>query len=139
MFSNPVITAVDLKLEDEYSKEIHTILVKDEMKAARKGALEGEVVSTKCKNSINVMVYHTTYISKYQKTVRRRKKIMAHDPLETAKLGDYVRIIPSRPYSKKKRHILMDVIRQAKIVDFDSIAKDNSKVDTSVDEVAAKL
>ena len=104
-------------------------------RAERKGSLEGEVVSTKCKNSINVMVYHTTYISKYQKTVRRRKKIMAHDPEETAKLGDYVRIIPSRPYSKKKRHILIDVIREAKIVDDESTISNTSDSVTNVEAV----
>ena len=67
------------------------------------------------------MVYHNVYMSKYQKTIRRRKKIMAHDVDETAKIGDYVCIVPSRPYSARKRHILKDVIRRARIVDFSDL------------------
>jgi len=115
------VSAVDVELEKEYSKEIDILLEKERERAERRGALEGEVVSTKTSKTVNVMVYHTVYISKYQKTIRRRKKIMAHDAEETAKIGDFVRIVPSRPYSKRKRHILKDVVRRAKIVDFSDL------------------
>eukprot|EP00607_Mallomonas_marina_P007461 CAMPEP_0182416766 /NCGR_PEP_ID=MMETSP1167-20130531/1124_1 /TAXON_ID=2988 /ORGANISM="Mallomonas Sp, Strain CCMP3275" /LENGTH=46 /DNA_ID= /DNA_START= /DNA_END= /DNA_ORIENTATION= len=43
---------------------------------------------------------------------------MAHDENEEAKDGDYVRITPCRPMSRKKRHSLIDIIRKAVIVDF---------------------
>ncbi len=41
---------------------------------------------------------------------------MLNKIIHLAKVGDYVRIIPSRPYSAIKRHILKDVIRKAKII-----------------------
>jgi small subunit ribosomal protein S17 len=103
------------------------LLEKERERAERRGALEGEVVSAKTSKTVNVMVYHTVYISKYQKTIRRRKKIMAHDAEETAKIGDFVRIVPSRPYSKRKRHILKDIVRRAKIVDFSDLGAEKSE------------
>ena len=135
-------TVADPQLEQEYQSEIDTILENEREKLARRGALEGEVVSTKNTKTINVMVTHTTYISKYQKHMRRRKKIMAHDDTELAKLGDFVRIIPSRPYSRRKRHILKDIVRRAKIVDFSNISttakKDEAATEATVVAVVAE-
>lgn len=124
-------STVDVELEKEYSKEIDVLLAKEKERAERRGALEGEVVSTKTSKTVNVMVYHTVYISKYQKTIRRRKKIMAHDAENSAKIGDFVRIVPSRPYSKRKRHILKDIVRRAKIVDFSDLS-DNKEVEATM-------
>jgi len=37
---------------------------------------------------------------------------MAHDENEIGKPGDLVRIIPCRPYSRRKRHIIKDIIKK---------------------------
>jgi small subunit ribosomal protein S17 len=43
----------------------------------------------------------------------RRKKFYAHDEQQTAKVGDTVRIIESRPLSRLKRWTLGEVVRRA--------------------------
>ena len=52
---------------------------------------------------------HTTY----KRVIRRRKKYLVHDGENTLKIGDRVRIIETRPLSKKKRWRLLDVIDRA--------------------------
>jgi small subunit ribosomal protein S17 len=49
----------------------------------------------------------------YGKTERRTSKFVAHDEENTAKVGDRVAIIESRPLSKRKRWVVTRVIRKA--------------------------
>jgi small subunit ribosomal protein S17 len=49
----------------------------------------------------------------YKRIVTKRAKFYAHDENKTAKLGDTVRIVESRPLSKLKRWTLTEVIRKA--------------------------
>ena len=107
----------NLSIEAEYQKEIDNILKSYTFRSERKQALVGKVVSTKCLKSINVLVSHMKYVPKYDKLVRRHRKIMAHDENSTGEMGDLVRIVPSRPMSAKKRHILRDIIRKAPKLD----------------------
>lgn len=44
---------------------------------------------------------------------------MAHDELEEAKMGDTVRVIPSRPMSKMKRHKLIDILKREPRLSFE--------------------
>ena len=108
---DPTSNTDDLELE--YKPEIDYVLKTAEEKKKRKQALVGIVTSTKCLKSITVQVYHETLISKYQKVVTRRRKVMAHDENKLCNEGDLVRIVPCRPMSKKKRHVIMDIIRKA--------------------------
>jgi small subunit ribosomal protein S17 len=39
----------------------------------------------------------------YKKFIRKSKKYLAHDELNEAKIGETVRIIESRPLSRRKR------------------------------------
>jgi len=39
----------------------------------------------------------------YQKYVRKRTRFMAHDESNALKIGDRVRIVESRPLSRRKR------------------------------------
>lgn len=55
------------------------------------------------------------YFPKYDKSVSRRKKFMAHDENCESKLGDIVRIVPCRPMSTRKRHALIDILRRPKL------------------------
>jgi small subunit ribosomal protein S17 len=83
----------------------------------RRQAKIGEVISTKCAKTINVEIKHMKYLPKYNAFLPRHRRIMAHDEEEKAKLGDIVRIVPCRPRSRTKRHILMDIIRRPKEAD----------------------
>lgn len=73
----------------------------------------GVVVSDKMQKSIVVEVTRTKQHPLYKKYIRVRKKFMAHDELEQAHIGDYVRIEESRPLSRRKRWVLREVLRQA--------------------------
>jgi small subunit ribosomal protein S17 len=49
----------------------------------------------------------------YKRIIAKKKKFYAHDEERTAKLGDVVRIVESRPLSKLKRWRLDEIIRRA--------------------------
>lgn len=70
----------------------------------------GKVVSDKMQKTIVVMVERTVKHSKYGKIVRRRSKLHAHDENQMGKIGNTVRIRESRPYSKTKTWVLVEVI-----------------------------
>jgi len=73
----------------------------------------GEVVSTKMAKTIVVEVSRRVPHPLYKRIVSHRKKFYAHDEDGTAKLGDVVRIIESRPLSRLKRWRLLEVVRRA--------------------------
>ena len=51
---------------------------------------------------------------RYGKTVQRTKKLYVHDQENTAKVGDRVRVVETRPLSKLKRWRLADVLERAR-------------------------
>ncbi|MCZ2075058.1 MAG: 30S ribosomal protein S17 [Bryobacterales bacterium] len=73
----------------------------------------GQVVSTKMQKTIVVEVTRRVPHPLYKRIVTRRKKFYAHDEEQTARPGDIVRIIESRPLSKLKRWNLAEVVRRA--------------------------
>jgi small subunit ribosomal protein S17 len=73
----------------------------------------GEVVSTRMQKTIVVEVSRRVPHRLYKRIVGRRKKFYAHDEEGTAKTGDVVRIIESRPLSKLKKWRLVEVLRRA--------------------------
>jgi small subunit ribosomal protein S17 len=71
----------------------------------------GEVVSVK--NAKTIIVETTTRVPhpRFRKIVKQVKRFHAHDESTTAKLGDTVLIMESRPISKLKRWRLVSVIK----------------------------
>jgi len=69
--------------------------------------LVGTVVSNRMNKTALVLVERLTKHRTYNKYVKRRVKYMAHDPQNLCQIGDKVRIIESRPLSKRKRwHVI---------------------------------
>lgn len=69
--------------------------------------LVGTVVSNKMDKTVLVLVERLTKHRVYNKYVRKRAKFMAHDPKNLCQTGDKVKIIESRPLSKRKRwHVI---------------------------------
>jgi small subunit ribosomal protein S17 len=64
---------------------------------------EGVVVSDKMDKSVIVEVSRTVLHPLYQKYVRKRTRFMAHDESNALRIGDRVRIVESRPISRRKR------------------------------------
>jgi small subunit ribosomal protein S17 len=71
---------------------------------------EGTVVSDKMDKTVVVAVATSTRHRLYKKIVRRLRRYNAHDETNDAKLGDRVRIVESRAYSRHKRWQLADVL-----------------------------
>ena len=75
----------------------------------------GTVVSDKMKKTIVVKTERITKHPLYKKIIKRYAKLKAHDENNSAKIGDKVRIIESRPLSKEKRWRLVEIIEKAKL------------------------
>lgn len=73
----------------------------------------GEVVSDKMHKTIAVQIYRLVRHKKYGKFMRRSSVFKAHDENNTAKVGDIVRIVHTRPLSKTKRWKLAEVVKAA--------------------------
>lgn len=71
----------------------------------------GVVVSDKMQKTIVVKVERLTRHPLYGKTIRRYKKFKVHDENNSAKIGDQVKIIETRPLSKEKCWDLVEVIK----------------------------
>ena len=97
-------------LAEEYKQEINDLWETYAMRQARRQCLVGIVTSTKNAKSITVTVTRQKLVKKYRKWISRRKRFMAHDEEEKANIGDLVRIVPCLPKSRKKRHMLMDIL-----------------------------
>ncbi len=70
----------------------------------------GKVISDKMQKTIVVQVERTVTHPKYGKILRRRSKLHAHDENEVCKVGNIVKIRESRPLSKLKNWVLVEVI-----------------------------
>lgn len=74
----------------------------------------GQVVSDKMEKSIVVSVEQRVRHPLYKKYIKKTSTFMAHDEGNQGKIGDKVRIMETRPLSKRKRWRLVDVIEKAK-------------------------
>ncbi len=73
----------------------------------------GIIVSDKADKTVTVSVEALVRHPMYKKRVRRSKKFIVHDESNEAHVGDTVRIIETRPLSKRKRWRLANVISRA--------------------------
>jgi small subunit ribosomal protein S17 len=74
----------------------------------------GVVVSNKMEKTINVLVERRLSHPIYGKSVKLSKKFMAHDEKNECNIGDKVRIMETRPLSKRKRWRLVEIVERAK-------------------------
>ncbi len=63
----------------------------------------GVVVSDRMDKSVIVEVIRTVQHPLYKKYIRKRTRFMAHDEENACRSGDKVRIIETRPISRRKR------------------------------------
>ena len=82
-----------------------------ETRANRRKFLSGEVVSDKMDKTRVVQVRWATKHDKYHKTVRKAEKYKAHDEKNASKTGDVVKIMETRPISKDKRWVIMEIVK----------------------------
>ena len=83
---------------------------------AEKSEKVGVVVSDAMQKSCVVAVEWQVRHGLYGKTERRTSKFMVHDEENTAKVGDLVAIVETRPLSRRKRWALKQIVRPAVVV-----------------------
>jgi len=74
--------------------------------------MTGVVVSDKMDKTVVVLVNRLIKHPVYKKYIRRRAKFMAHDEQNSARMGDTVEIIESRPLSRFKRWRLTRILER---------------------------
>jgi len=74
----------------------------------------GIVTSNKMQSSIVVAVERKVKHPIYGKFMKKTTKFMAHDEKNDCNIGDRVRIMETRPLSKRKRWRLVEILERAK-------------------------
>ena len=74
----------------------------------------GTVVSDKMEKTVVVEVSRTVKHPRYKRYIKRTDRIKAHDPENSCREGDRVRISSTRPLSKEKRWRIVDIIDKAR-------------------------
>jgi small subunit ribosomal protein S17 len=74
----------------------------------------GLVVSDKMEKTVVVAIERRVPHPVYGKMVTRTRRLKAHDEENSAKVGDTVRIVETRPLSKDKRWRLVEIIDRAR-------------------------
>ena len=77
---------------------------------------QGRVVSDKMDKTITVAVETKKNYPIYGKRMNYSKKYKVHDENNTAKVGDIVKIMETRPLSATKRFRLLEVVEEAVII-----------------------
>lgn len=73
----------------------------------------GKVISNKMAKTAVVEIERTILHPKYKKVVKRFTRLKAHDQENRCKVGDAVKIIETRPLSKDKHWLVIDVLSSA--------------------------
>ena len=74
----------------------------------------GVVVSDKMEKSITVEIGRKVKHPIYGKYVKKTSTFVAHDEKNDCNIGDTVRIMETKPLSKRKRWRLVEIIERAK-------------------------
>lgn len=74
----------------------------------------GVVVSDKMDKTITIRIDTKRPHRLYGKTLLKSKKLAVHDENNEAHVGDVVRVVETRPLSKKKRWRLAEILEKAK-------------------------
>ena len=91
--------------------------VEKSAQASERGARKtrtGLVVSAKMQKTVVVAIERRVPHPVYGKMVTRTKRLKAHDEENSAKAGDTVRIVETRPLSKDKRWRVVEIVDRAR-------------------------
>jgi small subunit ribosomal protein S17 len=78
--------------------------------------VEGQVESTSMEKTVVVEREYDVRVPKYDRYMKRRSRISAHHPdcLDLS-VGDTVRIAETRPLSKTKSHVVVEIVEEAEV------------------------
>ena len=79
----------------------------------RRKVRRGIVVSDKMQKTVTVKVERKILHPMYKKFIKRSKTFFVHDEENTARVGDFVQIVETRPLSKNKRWRIESIITRS--------------------------
>lgn len=86
-----------------------------EQNRSRRITRQGEVVSAgKMDKTVVVKIVSRVKSPIYKKVVQKSKKFKAHDELNECRVGDIVKIMETRPFSKDKYFRVVEIVEKAK-------------------------
>lgn len=77
-------------------------------------SLKGTVIANKMKNTVVVTVPYTRRHPKYGKILRRTTRLAAHNEIAGVSLGDVVKLIATKPYSKTVHFRVAEIVPKVK-------------------------
>lgn len=77
----------------------------------------GKVISTKMAKTATVSVERVVIHPLYKKRFKRDRKYQVHDENSTAKVGEMVKFMASKPYSKTKKWKILDSSKKVEKVE----------------------
>ena len=86
------------------------------MERNQRKVYQGRVVSDKMDKTITVVIETKRNHPVYGKRINYSKKLKAHDENNSAKTGDIVRVMETRPLSKDNRFRLVEIVEEAVII-----------------------
>ena len=79
----------------------------------QKRVLVGRVLSNRMDKTVVVRVERQRRHKLYGKVITTRTKFKAHDAENACQIGDFVKIIESRPLSREKRWVVTEILETA--------------------------
>jgi small subunit ribosomal protein S17 len=74
--------------------------------------LVGRVVSDKMDKTVTVLIERRKMHRVYKKVVATSRKILAHDESNSIPVGAVVRVVESKPLSRRKRWVVEEIVSQ---------------------------
>lgn len=104
------------KKREKAEKKSKTIIVKGKPVSLRGRVFTGVVVSDRMSKTVTVEWPRQVYVPKYERFQKKRSRVKAHNPSEIgAKIGDIVKIVETRPLSKTKNFIVVEILGRKEI------------------------
>lgn len=85
------------------------------MSTGRRKVRIGTVVSNKMQKTVTVCIERLVEHPLYRRVVRKRKKVLAHDENNQCQIGDIVRIVETRPLSRRKRWRVVEIVKRVSV------------------------
>ena len=90
----------------------------------------GKVISTKMAKTATVAVEHIVIHPLYKKRQKRTRKYQVHDEMGV-KIGDKVKFMATKPYSKTKKWKILEVVGIQKESKVSQVSKGKDKNDSN--------
>jgi len=96
----------------------------------------GTVISDSMQKTVTIRWERQHYIKKYLRYEKRKTKVKAHNPLYiNAKKGDVVKIMETRPLSKTKHFVVVEIMGKEKGFTQKTEAAEEAKIKKSKEKV----